>query len=154
GVDVTSARASVDVPGAQWDWLAPGFPDADTPTSQSSSSLSSLVRELDATLPAATALTVVVPQELGGLDAERLELGGAVAWRVVAGRPPAASTTSWPAALAVSVRADAANEAERAVVRALQRAWKAEGHAVTLDVAAPDVALPDRVNVLVWLGSP
>lgn len=47
-------------------------------------SVSSLLRELDATLPAGQPLTVVVPPEIGGLDAERPVLSRKVTWLVAA----------------------------------------------------------------------
>lgn len=72
-------------------WLLPGFPAPEaTPapapaaaTTASGSTTLSLLRELDMRLPAGTALVVLVPPLLEGVDAERPRLSRPVEWRVV-----------------------------------------------------------------------
>ena len=91
-------------PGTRAVWLAPGFPDiATTPTPPNTAApIASLIRELDAELPPATRLRIVVPAILQGVDAERLRLTRAVDWRVVAGAMPAATPArATPPAIAV-----------------------------------------------------
>lgn len=80
-------------------WLAPGFPKASEPAPAGPVPIASLVRELDATLPARARLTVRVPTVIDGADAERPRLSRAVAWQVVPGRmaAPAARTARMPA---------------------------------------------------------
>jgi hypothetical protein len=164
GIDAAAARAAIDAPLAQWHWL------------QSGASLTSQLRELDAALAPGTAWTVVVPEHLSGLDAERLRLTHAVSWRAlpVAAAPigaPSASASVSP--LTLSVRYDAPAEAgaadatgksnmaragnapgatEVGVLRAVAAAWSAAGVPATVDFAARDAALPPRSTWLVWLG--
>lgn len=83
GVDLAVAQRAVGNVDAQWLWLAAGFPSIDkTAAPQDSEPLSSLLRELDASLPADAPLTVVVPSVLDGLDAQRPQLSRAVRWQV------------------------------------------------------------------------
>lgn len=77
-------------------WLAPGFPPLSTSPPAGRVPVSSLLRELDATLPAGSMLTVHVPPLLAGVDAERPRLSRAVRWVVaspgaVRGDNPAAA---------------------------------------------------------------
>ncbi|WP_207796305.1 BatA domain-containing protein, partial [Xanthomonas citri] len=85
GVDVAAARQLSHAADARWVWLAPGFPpvDADanaqTPKTLATPAgatqpVSSLLRELDASLPPDAALSVIVPAQWGPLDAQRLQL--------------------------------------------------------------------------------
>lgn len=83
GVDVGAARAQVSVPGAEWRWLAAGFPAIESAPAAAPQPLASLLREIDATLPVNTAVTVVVPEAVDGLDGERPRLARRVAWRQV-----------------------------------------------------------------------
>jgi len=160
GVDAGVAQAAVDLPSAEWHWLAPGYPDlnatrvrpvSDTTLTPRGTSLSSLVRGLDAMLPAATPLTLVVPQELGELDAERLRLGRSVDWRIVPGRSPEHEQRAEPAPLQIAVRSAADRAEELRVVRALERAWELAGHAVTLDIASSDTPIPEDADRVLWL---
>lgn len=70
----------------EWHWLSPGFPDYENKPDGSSIPVSSLLRELDAQLPANTALTIFVPEELAGLDGERIRLSRKVEWKIVPGK--------------------------------------------------------------------
>src|SRR3546814_3381576 len=74
---------------------APALPLANGP------SFSSLLREMDATLPAGTPLTVLVPPVLVGADAERPRLSRQVEWRVVPGSDSTASDAPAPATTAI-----------------------------------------------------
>jgi len=152
GVERSAARAAVSAADADWRWLAPGFPRLDEALSSERVPFSSLLRELDADVPAATALTVVVPQELAGLDGERPRLAHALDWRVVPGRmqgsDPAASAT--PVRLAVRYAADA--EATLAYLRAAVAAWNLrEPHRYELDAEPASAAIPGDASWLVWL---
>ena len=70
-------------PDADWRWLAPGFPALERETPARLQSTSSLLRELDAALPDAAALTVLVPRRIDGLDGERPALRRKADWRIV-----------------------------------------------------------------------
>ncbi|MGH8032760.1 MAG: BatA domain-containing protein [Luteimonas sp.] len=100
---ITAAQLRAAAPDAstQLRWLAPGFPDIDalhvsqsgsavSAAASAASSTASLLRELDAMLPAGTPLTVLTPQTLDGADAERPRLSRWVDWQVV----PDASTAA------------------------------------------------------------
>ena len=70
---------------SEWHWLSPDFPKYENKPNDSSIPVSSLLRELDAQLPANTALTVVVPETVSGLDGERIRLSRKVEWKIVPG---------------------------------------------------------------------
>src|SRR5690606_9673215 len=70
-------------------WLVPGFPEVAAPAPASPFATASLMRQLDADLPAATPLVLIVPEVLSGADAERPRLSRRVEWRVAPGRPAA-----------------------------------------------------------------
>jgi hypothetical protein len=152
GAERNAAHAAVSAVTADWHWLAPGFPRWDEAVPSENVPLSSLLRELDADLPAQTALTVIVPQELAGLDGERPRLAHALDWRVVPGHmqgsDPTASAT--PVRLAVRYAADA--EAAVAYLRAAVAAWNLrEPHRYELDAEPASAAIPDDASWLVWL---
>lgn len=85
-------------------WLAPGFPPGDEPQPSCLAAgaicppLFSLIRQLDAELAPGVPLTLVVPEILAGLDAQRPRLSRAVTWKIVPGAMPA------PAAQTASLR--------------------------------------------------
>lgn len=93
GVGVPGDRGSIATPGARWHRLEPGFAPLDDPApggpapaeaaARGRDSVTSLLRELDATLPPGVALTVLVPPVLDGVDAQRPRLSRRVDWRVV-----------------------------------------------------------------------
>jgi len=158
GIDAAAAHAALRAPDADWRRLSAGFPPLDTPSSPEAP-VSSLLRQLDADLPAATPLTVIVPDILGGLDAERVQLGRAAEWHVLPGAAAPDAARAEPGApvnqpLVIAVRHDAAGTAELPVVRALAAAWAAAGKAVTLDIASSSDPLPDNPGWLIWLGGP
>jgi hypothetical protein len=135
---------------------------------EADASLTSLIRELDSELAPGTALMLVVPAELSGLDAERLQLARPVVWRVLAGTTPqVVPEPAWepvpnqvsnpvPNAvqLTVAVRYDPADATELPLVRALATAWQADGMAFQLDIAARTSPLPPPPAWLLWLGTP
>lgn len=108
GVDVAAARGLLGEADGRWLRLVPGFPlitrdgeedQRNAPSAKSSATLPSLLRELDATLPAGAPLTVVVPHTLHDADAQRPVLSREVAWRVLPeSAAPAPATPQAPAA--------------------------------------------------------
>lgn len=140
----------------RWHWLAPGFPELEDPATNTNLPLSSLLRELDATLPAATRLTVLVPSQLSGLDAERVQLSRAVDWRVLAGKMPSQPNNLKPAPLKLAVRFDAEHAPSVRFFRASYAAWQSqspEAERNTLDSAEAQAPLPKTDVALVWLVS-
>jgi len=150
GVDIAAARGAVGAADARWLWLAPGFPALDAPTVPSPPQpLASLLRELDATLPPAAPLTVVVPAVLDGLDAQRPRLSRAVRWQVVESVPSATSAVV-VAAPRLHIRHDDAGAAALPWLRAVARAWNPDTPA---DIARDDQPFADGEGVRVWLSA-
>jgi len=151
GADAALARAAV--PDADWHWLAPGFPPIETPMTAIPVPTASLLRELDAELPRETALAVIVPSDLGGLDGERPLLSRAVDWHVVPGRSPHRGASE-AEAITLAVRYAPAAEPALRYLRAAVDAMNAEGRTrYTLDAQPRSATLDAATRELVWLGS-
>lgn len=133
-------------------WLAPGFPAIDTPPPGGRQPIASLIRELDAALPAKAPLTIVVPRIVDGADAERPRLSRAVTWRSDGEGRASAPTVATPAR--PIVRYDAALPGSRYVAAAV----RALGGTDIGDLSAV-LPLPDRRSgstgqpPLIWLGA-
>jgi len=146
------------VPGAQVDrtqftdarvhWLAPGFPSIDEAAPTGPLPVASLIRQLDADLPAATPLTILAPQVIDGADAARLHLSRKVDWRIVPGTMPPPTTVAAPAPT-VAIRYDAAHLPALRYLRAAAMSWQPTERPI--DSAPLDSPLPDRQHVLIWL---
>jgi hypothetical protein len=175
GVDVVAAHAQVRQPSAQWHWLARGFPSADTAPPTQPQPLASLLRQVDSMLPVNTAVTVIVPRLVDGLDGERPRLARRVEWRplpasaVMAG----SSAQAIPSAGAVSaigrgiaaprlvVRYTADRSGSLRFLRAATIAWRASATAATstksatavsgIDVGLATQPIPAAASWLVWL---
>ena len=133
-------------------WLATSFPAIESPPpSTSAAGLSSLIRELDAQLPKSTAITIVSPESLSRLDAERLRLSRTIQWRVVPGRMP--ERQSSPAIIpALAIRSDADSKQSDVFFRAAYAVWQDAGKSGTrqaIEIIASDGATP-AANAL-WL---
>jgi hypothetical protein len=153
GADMSAARAGTADAGADWRWLAPGFPSIESPAPSESVPVASLLRELDADLPRDTPLTVIVPAELAGLDGERAVLSRAIDWRVVPGRMADAAATKASAPSVIAVRYAAASEPALKYIRATVDAWNVrEPGRYTLDAQEDSVAVGADARWLIWLG--
>jgi hypothetical protein len=101
GIDAAAARSSIVAAAGEWHWLTPGFPLlATAPIAAAAlpgAPLTSLIREVDSDLTPGTAMTIVVPANLGGLDAERLQFARPVTWRVLPGASPESQAVVRPA---------------------------------------------------------
>jgi len=151
GVALADARAAAGAIDAEWHWLAPRFPHADETVTTADISLASLLRELDAQLPANAALTVVVPEQLAGLDGERPRLSHAVDWRIVPGRM---AETALPSSERIRIAVRYASDAEASLhyLRAAVAAWnKGEPGRYELDAQPADAPITAVTNWLVWL---
>lgn len=138
-------------PDAEVRWLAPGFPPTDTPT-PASAPIASLLRQLDAELPADAPLTVVVPERLSGLDGARIQLSRRIDWQVRSGAMPAPKAGA-PAVPALAVRYAPDQAAGVRYLRAAATAWRQPGRALAFEAAPIGTALPSRDRVLVWLAA-
>lgn len=154
GADLAQAGRVAETPVAEYaraHWLAPGFPalKEDRPTGVAP--LASLLRQLDADLPAGAPLIVVVPQVIDGADAERPRLSRRVEWRVVPGAAPVASVAPAPVP-PLSIRHDGGQTGGLRYLRAAALAWQPAGREADLEEGGLDAALPAVTRKLVWLG--
>ncbi len=106
GIDIETARRALGETDAHWLRLAPGFSaigrdgkqrdgketESVAPAAHQAAALPSLLRELDAQLPAGAALTVLVPHTLNDADAQRPILSRKVEWRVLPASTAAAAS--------------------------------------------------------------
>jgi hypothetical protein len=157
GRGVVAVAPGLDAPAFATDgddrrtvWLAPGFPPASGEAPQGRADLVSLLRQLDAELPAGAALEVVVPAVLDGVDAERPRLSRAVAWRVVSDPPPpAAARPPAPPRLVVRYAPDAAERVRW--FRAAAIAWAEPGAAPAFEAETVERPIPAGARHLIWL---
>lgn len=151
GVDEAAVRAQATDTDAQLHWLAAGFPSLDESAPAGTPAVASLLRQLDAELPAGAPLTVVVKATLQGADAERPVLSRAVTWTVVEGAMPVASASALPPPSLV-VRHPSGNDTGLRYLRAAVLAWQPSVDAPSgLQVGTQDEALPASARALVWL---
>lgn len=144
------APAPVDGDTRERRWLAPGFPTLDSPRPATPVATSSLLRQLDAELPATTAISVQVPEILDGVDGERPRLSRAIDLQVRAA--PAAATAETVAeerpAPALAIRHDEAHSTQLRWLRAVAIAWATPATAggevtdASIDIGAPSAPLP------------
>lgn len=133
-------------------WLAPGYPAASpepTVMAPPGADTASLIRQLDAELPKGATLTIVTPQVIQGVDAERPKLSRKIDWRVVPGAMPTPVTAAANPPV-LTIRTDAAHAGGARYLRAAAEAWVENGRAV--EVGALDAALPRDDQALAWLG--
>lgn len=156
GADVGAARDRVksngsDFANADWRWLAPGFPTVSSSSAPATSDSASLLRELDAELPASSRISVVVPAIVDGLDGERPSLSHAVEWIVVDGAMPAMASSDNHATTRLLVRSDDSQPANLRYIDALEKAWRIDWPNVSMDRGKIDAALPADARWLLWL---
>lgn len=155
GVDLSRAGMVSDTAVADYSrthWLAPGFPALSDDGPVAAGPLTSLLRQLDADLPADTPLVVAVPEVMDGADAERPRLSRRVDWRVVPGAAPVARAEPVPVP-ALSIRYDADHAGGLRYLRAAALAWQPAGRDADLEVDGVDAALPRVTRRLIWLGT-
>lgn len=150
GVDLRSVRAMRNAPDTRMHWLAPGFPSLDADVPRGSLPISSLLRELDASLPAEVPLTVLVPAQLVGVDAQRPVLGRRIDWRVMPGAMQSLRATPVEATPAMSVRHAPDRAAGVRYLRAANLAWQMP-QSGSLDIAPVTQPLAANTRFLVWL---
>ncbi|WP_395651820.1 BatA domain-containing protein [Brevundimonas sp.] len=148
GTDAATVAAAT-AKGDHVVWLAPGFPEHGALAPAASDDIVSLVRQLDAELPAAAPVKVVVPATLENVDAERPKLSRRVEWTVGAEASSRRTASSAPPSLTVRY----APEVQGAVryFRAAARAWTPANTEPAFDAASIDRAVPGNTRQLVWL---
>lgn len=160
--DVERTAIPGEADGVERRWLATGFPLIDEAApSHPAQPVSSLLRELDATLPADTQVSVLVPARLDGADAERPTLHRRIDWQVIEGTSadePIATARPVPRPM-LAVRHDAGHANAVRYLRAAAVAWQAASatdaanKSGTSDIAAIGQPLPAIDKPLVWLAS-
>lgn len=171
GADVADAPALPE--GTQRRWLAPGFPPLEAPMPAAPVATGSLLRQLDAELPAATPVTVLVTADFDGADGARPRLSRTLDWRVVGGAP-ADSPAGPRGGFALAIRHAPDREPALPYLRAAVAAWQvgdgappagadaasdpgtapdasADAIADALDIAGLDAPLPEKTRPLAWL---
>ncbi|HYG07457.1 MAG TPA: BatA domain-containing protein [Stenotrophomonas sp.] len=152
GIDAAALRALALPADAQTRWLAPGFPAFDSPMPTATQPVASLLREFDASLPAQAPLRVIVPADVGAMDAARPLLSRAVDWQVLPGHSPAvAAAPAAPLRLAL-IAIDPADPALR-ILRALHAAWQTTPTTSALPALpanAPGAPPPAVGTIAVW----
>lgn len=144
--------AQVPDNGARRVWLASDFPSADRAAPPESAVLSSLIRQLDAELPAATPLTLVVPQTFDA-DGGRLVLSRRVTWKVAPSTAPSAKPQRTPPNLVVRYAAERAEAVQ--YFRAAAAAYTGPEQTPAFDAAPAEQPLPAQAQTLIWLsGAP
>ena len=151
GIEVAQARAAVEDKQARLHWLAPGFPALDRPSPATASlPFASLLRQLDSELPAAVKLSVLVPEQLQGADAQRPQLSRTVEWTVLPGTMPAPKPVT-VGAPALTVRYAQDREDGLRYLRAATSAWQPPTTTAAFAAAPVGQALPPEARSLVWL---
>ena len=150
GVSVASIAQEALPEDARRLWLATGFPTLEEPAPRAIQPTSSLLRQLDADLPEASALIVLATAQFDGADAQRPHLSRQVDWRIVSGAPPRESVRPAAPPPRLSVHADAAHAMDARYLRAAATAW--HGDATGHRLLGPDDPLPDASSrVIAWL---
>lgn len=150
-VAVPGVEAPAPTDDAEIRWLTPSFPAIDEAVPAATSvPVASLLRELDAALPAGAPLTVLLPERLSGLDGERLRLSRRVGWQVRPGAMPAPRPVA-PPPPTLAVRFAPNQAGTLRYLRAAAVAWQEPGKPLGYSAAGTDAALPDRRSVLIWL---
>ncbi len=151
GVEIGQVKAIVSGSKARLHWLAPGSPGLDKPPPTGALPFASLLRQLDAELPAKVTLTVVVPEQLQGADALRPQLSRAVQWKVVPGAMPGQKPAPVLAPVLTVRHAQDRADAVR-YLRAAAVAWQPSTATTTNFSSAPLAQpLPADARLLVWL---
>ena len=156
GTDISAARSQVkstdsDAANVDWRWLAPGLPSVSNTAAPATSDSASLLREIDAELPASSRISVVVPSVVDGLDGERPKLSRDVEWIVVEGAMAAMPIKKDVAPTRLLVRDDVAGGSSAEYIDALEKAWRVGWPTLSIDRASIDVALADDAHWLLWL---
>lgn len=125
--------------------LAQGLPALDAPPPATPQPIFSLLRELDADLPAGVPLVVLATARFDSADGRVPQLSRELDWRVVDAMPAASKPATEPPPTTLYLHADAGHAAALRPLRAAARAW--QGKVFELGAAAP----PDTTSVAVWL---
>ncbi|MFZ4688137.1 MAG: BatA domain-containing protein [Polymorphobacter sp.] len=149
-VAVLPGVTAAALPGTRQIWLAPGFPDADTPPPPEAASVFSLVRQLDSELAPGVPLRIIVPAVVQIVDAQRPVLSRAVTWQVVDGTQT--GTNPLPNVMQrLQLRTAPGPDHGLRYIRAALTALTPPGQPPRFTTAADTAPLPDRRFAVVRL---
>ncbi|MGO4260870.1 BatA domain-containing protein [Lysobacter sp. TAB13] len=154
GVDAKAAAAQAGSKEVEWHWLAPGFPSLDRPAPTSPQPVASLLRELDATLPAEVALTVYAPRRLTGADGSRPQLSRPLQWRIIDGAATDVPAPTPPRSSPTQIRYAADRAAALPYLRAAIAAGadaNAAGDPASASIAPIEQTFDPQGRSLIWL---
>lgn len=155
-LEQTRALAAVNDPEARLRWLAPGFPALDSkPALAGDASLASLLREFDDEMADTDRLAVLVPEQVQGLDAQRLALRHAADWRIL---PSGSNTRAAPSAatpIKVALRHAVQQSDALRYLHAVVTAWQqSSSTAWSASEGTLDVPIDADTQWLIWLDEP
>lgn len=155
-LEQTRAVAEVSDPEARLRRLVPGFPALDSkPALTGDASLASLLREFDDGIADADRLTVVVPERVHGLDAQRLALRHAVDWHILRSESPTRVEPSAAVPVKVALRHAAHESDALRYLRAVATVWQeSPGTAWSVSEGTLDVPIDADTQWLIWLDAP
>jgi len=153
-------RPIIDVADAdvQYRWLAPGFAPTEQPAPAGPWPVASLIREFDAELPVNVELEVRLPEEVDGLDGERMALSRELTVSVVDAELPKAVSAREKSDI-WSVRSDSSEHPALRYINAATAALSTDGDAIagaevaTIKVDQDGTASPPlpAARALIWL---
>ncbi|HOV95789.1 MAG TPA: BatA domain-containing protein [Thermomonas sp.] len=130
-------------------WLAVGLPAWDAALPSGVQPIDSLLRQLDAELPAEAPLIVLATPQFDGADAQLPVLSHRVDWRIVTDTAPVPPPAQRMPAPRLYIMVDAAHQAQSRYLAAAAQAWQ-----VPATQTATTATLPANTQaVVVWLSS-
>jgi len=148
GVPASALPAQKLPENAHRHWLAQGLPALDAPPPATPQPIASLLRELDADLPAGVPLVVLATARFDGADGRVPQLSREMDWRVIDSVPAASKPADEPPPPTLYLHADAGHAAALRPLRAAAHAW--QGKVFDLGAGA---APPDTTAIAGWLSS-
>lgn len=148
GVPASALSAQQLPENARRHWLAQGLPALDAPPPATPQPIASLLRELDADLPAGVPLVVLATARFDGADGRVPQLSRELDWRVVDAMPAASKPATGQSPPTLYLHADAGHTAALRPLRAAARAWQVE----VFDLAA-GATPPATSAIAAWLSS-
>lgn len=148
GVPASALSAQQLPENARRHWLAQGLPTLDAPPPATPQPIASLLRELDADLPAGVPLVVLATARFDGADGRVPQLSRKLDWRVIDSIPAASRPATEPPPPTFYLHVDAGHAAALRPLRAAAHAW--QGKVFNLGAGATP---PDTSAIAVWLSS-
>ena len=137
GVPAAALSAQSLPANARRHWLAQGLPTLDAPAPTAPQPVASLLREMDAELPAGVPLVVLAAARFDGADGRIPQLSRAVDWRIVDSTPMASAPAAKNPTSTLYLHADAAHASGLRPLRAAARAWQGEAFELAAGATPP-----------------